>query len=59
MSGVATNWVSTRGTLVGAGVPSVYIISLPQGNVKWILARWVFTAYSQPMDMRPMKLAQF
>lgn len=50
MSGVATNWASTRGTLVGAGVPFVYILSIPQGNVKWILAR-VFTAYPQLMGM--------
>ena len=51
MSGVATNWASTRGTLVGAGVPFVYILSIPQGNVKWILegcsqpilSLWVWT----------------
>lgn len=53
MSGVATNWVSTRGTLVGAGVPFAYIICISHGNVKWILAKRVFAAYlSQwPMGM--------
>lgn len=59
MSGVATNWVSTRGTLVGAGVPFVYIISIPQGNVKWILARRGIRSLRSIRACAKTKLAQF